>query len=314
MSPARGSRRRRAAPGSRLTSETDTLRNLVTRNIAKFVTSVLQIAVALSVMIVTSWRLTLVATVVLPLALFLAGCVTLDETTSVEEQAGTIGRVPKQPPLKDLEQLPGDLQVIAVPGPSDLGTYVVDMEIAKALGKALGMARDLADSARESDFLRLVGDIVTARQSEDTFKTFREAGKALGMTWAQTMRRVILPLLLPFFGMITLSGLIAGAEERGRLDLPGGHKARIRYAADAPPVLSARIQDLYDLHETPTIAMGRTPLLIEILAPNQRPVQVTQDLPGFWVKHYPALRKQLMRRYPKHAWPEDPTQLIAGDD
>ena len=55
----------------------------------------------------------------------------------------------------------------------------------KALGKALGMARDLADAARESDFLRLVGDIVTARQSEDTFKTFREAGKALGIARLQ---------------------------------------------------------------------------------------------------------------------------------
>lgn len=57
----------------------------------------------------------------------------------------------------------------------------------KVLGKALGVARDLADSARESDFLRLVGDIVTARQSEDTFKTFREAGRALGITRLQQL-------------------------------------------------------------------------------------------------------------------------------
>jgi cell division septum initiation protein DivIVA len=57
----------------------------------------------------------------------------------------------------------------------------------QALGKALGMARDLADAARESDFLRLVGDIVTARQSEDTFKTFREAGKALGLPKLQQL-------------------------------------------------------------------------------------------------------------------------------
>jgi ATP-dependent helicase HrpB len=53
--------------------------------------------------------------------------------------------------------------------------------------------------------------------------------------------------------------------------------------------------------------------VVHLLAPNQRPVQVTSDLPGFWVKHYPALRKQLMRRYPKHQWPEDPTQLIKDD-
>jgi cell division septum initiation protein DivIVA len=57
----------------------------------------------------------------------------------------------------------------------------------KVLGKALGVARDLADSARESDFLRLVGDIVTSRQSEDTFKTFREAGKALGIARLQQL-------------------------------------------------------------------------------------------------------------------------------
>ena len=55
------------------------------------------------------------------------------------------------------------------------------------------------------------------------------------------------------------------------------------------------------------------PLVLHSLAPDQRPVQVTTDLPGFWVKHYPALRKQLMRQYPTHASPEDPTAMIAGD-
>jgi ATP-dependent helicase HrpB len=87
-----------------------------------------------------------------------------------------------------------------------------------------------------------------------------------------------------------------------RLLLPGGRSARIRYAADTPPVLSARIQDLYGLTQTPTIAMGRQPLVVEILAPNQRPVQVTQDLTGFWTHTYPALKKELQKRYPKHEW------------
>jgi len=87
-----------------------------------------------------------------------------------------------------------------------------------------------------------------------------------------------------------------------RLPLPGGRRARIRYAADAPPVLSARIQDLYDLTQTPTIAMGRQPLVVEILAPNERPVQVTTDLAGFWTTTYPALKKALQKRYPKHQW------------
>ena len=87
-----------------------------------------------------------------------------------------------------------------------------------------------------------------------------------------------------------------------RLSLPCGRSARIRYAADAPPVLSARIQDLYGLEQTPAIAMGRQPLVVEILAPNQRPVQITQDLASFWKETYPALKKALQKRYPKHEW------------
>jgi ATP-dependent helicase HrpB len=87
-----------------------------------------------------------------------------------------------------------------------------------------------------------------------------------------------------------------------RLQLPCGRSARIRYREDASPVLSARIQDLYDLTQTPTIAMGRQPLVVEILAPNQRPVQMTQDLTGFWTDTYPGLKKTLQKRYPKHEW------------
>jgi ATP-dependent helicase HrpB len=87
-----------------------------------------------------------------------------------------------------------------------------------------------------------------------------------------------------------------------RFLLPGGRSARIRYAADAAPVLSACIQDLYGLTQNPAIAMGRQPLVVEILAPNQRPVQVTRDLAGFWTHTYPALKKALQKRYPKHEW------------
>ncbi len=56
----------------------------------------------------------------------------------------------------------------------------------------------------------------------------------------------------------------------------------------------------------PTAAGGRVPLVLHLLAPNQRAVQVTTDLAGFWDRHYPAIRRELMRRYPRHAWPEDP--------
>jgi len=98
------------------------------------------------------------------------------------------------------------------------------------------------------------------------------------------------------------------------LALPRRRRVPIRYEPDQPPYLASRMQDFFGLARAPTVGDGRIPLVLHLLAPNQRPVQVTTDLPGFWVKHYPALRKQLMRRYPKHAWPEDPTQLITGDD
>ncbi len=88
-------------------------------------------------------------------------------------------------------------------------------------------------------------------------------------------------------------------------------RVEIHYALDQPPWIASRIQDFFGLARAPSIGDGRVPLVLHLLAPNQRPVQVTTDLPGFWTKHYPALRRQLMRRYPRHAWPEDPTQLIA---
>jgi ATP-dependent helicase HrpB len=97
------------------------------------------------------------------------------------------------------------------------------------------------------------------------------------------------------------------------LKLPRRGRAPIHYELEQPPWIASRMQDFFGLARAPTIGDGRVPLVLHLLAPNQRPVQVTSDLPGFWVKHYPALRKQLMRRYPKHAWPEDPTALIQGD-
>lgn len=86
--------------------------------------------------------------------------------------------------------------------------------------------------------------------------------------------------------------------------LPGRARAPVGYDTDEPYVTS-RMQDFFGLADGPRIADGYA-LVLHLLAPNQRPVQVTRDLAGFWARHYPALRKELMRRYPRHAWPEDP--------
>ena len=93
-------------------------------------------------------------------------------------------------------------------------------------------------------------------------------------------------------------------------ELPSRRRAPIHYALERPPWLASRIQDFFGLQKPPSVCDGRVPLVLHLLAPNQRPVQVTTDLAGFWVNHYPTLRKQLMRRYPRHAWPEDPKQMV----
>ncbi|XXT22251.1 ATP-dependent helicase C-terminal domain-containing protein [Sorangium sp. So ce429] len=88
--------------------------------------------------------------------------------------------------------------------------------------------------------------------------------------------------------------------------LPGGRRARLEYAAGAPPSLASRLQDFFGMAEGPRVAGGRVPVVLHLCAPNQRPVQVTTDLSGFWARHYPAIARELRRRYPKHAWPDDP--------
>jgi len=90
-----------------------------------------------------------------------------------------------------------------------------------------------------------------------------------------------------------------------RITLAGGRGVTVHYEAAAPPWIESRLQDFFGTSAVPAIAGGRVPLTVHLLAPNGRAVQVTRDLAGFWRQHYPALRRELGRRYPKHAWPED---------
>jgi len=91
-----------------------------------------------------------------------------------------------------------------------------------------------------------------------------------------------------------------------RLRLPGGRQMEIHYEVGKPPWAESHLQDFFGLAEGPKLARGRVPLVLHLLAPNKRAVQVSTDLAGFWERHYPALRKELGRRYPRHSWPEDP--------
>jgi ATP-dependent helicase HrpB len=87
--------------------------------------------------------------------------------------------------------------------------------------------------------------------------------------------------------------------------LPGGRQAQVNYEQGKPPWIESRLQDFFGMTTGPAICRGRVPLTLHLLAPNHRAVQVTSDLTGFWQKHYPAIRRELGRRYPRHAWPED---------
>ncbi|HEV3189414.1 MAG TPA: ATP-dependent helicase C-terminal domain-containing protein, partial [Polyangiaceae bacterium] len=112
----------------------------------------------------------------------------------------------------------------------------------------------------------------------------------------------------------TLGGRLADINRLApeRVVLALGRSVLVRYVSGKPPSIASRMQDFFGTVDGPRVAGGRVPLVLELLAPNGRAVQVTTDLAGFWQRHYPALRRELMRRYPKHAWPEDPTGTVAG--
>jgi ATP-dependent helicase HrpB len=93
------------------------------------------------------------------------------------------------------------------------------------------------------------------------------------------------------------------APERVRLP---GRQTRVHYDPGQPPWIASRLQDFFGMRETPRVARGAVPVAVRLLAPNQRPVQTTSDLAGFWERLYPQVRKELARRYPKHRWPEKP--------
>jgi ATP-dependent helicase HrpB len=91
-----------------------------------------------------------------------------------------------------------------------------------------------------------------------------------------------------------------------RIRLPNGRQTKVHYEPGKPPWIASRLQDFFGMHETPRVGIERTPVVVHLLAPNQRAVQTTTDLPGFWERLYPQVRRELMRRYPRHKWPERP--------
>jgi ATP-dependent helicase HrpB len=104
----------------------------------------------------------------------------------------------------------------------------------------------------------------------------------------------------------------AGQQQLARLapthlEVPSGSHVAIEYLPDgAPPVLAVKLQELFGLTQTPAVNEGRNRVSLHLLSPARRPIQVTQDLAGFWARTYPEVKKELKGRYPRHPWPDDP--------
>jgi ATP-dependent helicase HrpB len=101
------------------------------------------------------------------------------------------------------------------------------------------------------------------------------------------------------------------AEAPTHFTAPSGSSVPIDYGAEEGPKLSIRVQELFGLDRHPSVAGGKAPLLIELLSPAHRPVQVTRDLPGFWRGSYAAVKAEMRGRYPRHPWPDDPRSAPA---
>ena len=120
-----------------------------------------------------------------------------------------------------------------------------------------------------------------------------------------------LRLVEVFNGMLTWA-------QRARLDTlapetlttPAGNRRRLDYLGGPEPILPVPVQELFGTRDTPSIADGRVPVMLHLLSPAGRPVQITRDLAGFWARGYPEVRKELRGRYPKHPWPEDPIAAL----
>lgn len=90
------------------------------------------------------------------------------------------------------------------------------------------------------------------------------------------------------------------------LEVPSGSRLRLEYASGQAPVLAVKLQEMFGCADTPRIAWGRVPVTLHLLSPARRPIQVTQDLRGFWDRTYAEVKKELKGRYPRHPWPDDP--------
>jgi ATP-dependent helicase HrpB len=132
-------------------------------------------------------------------------------------------------------------------------------------------------------------------------QTLREACSEC-LTFEEIRKANIFEMLKSKAQALTKGRLETTAPER--VMLAGGRWVKVNYETGKVPWIESRLQDFFGMKKGPHIADNRVAVVIHLLAPNHRAVQVTSDLAGFWERHYPSIRKELMRKYPRHMWPE----------
>jgi ATP-dependent helicase HrpB len=195
----------------------------------------------------------------------------------------------------------------------DLNAPVDPLEAGRALAAALGpRVRELlaADESAAAWLARLT--FINEAMPDLALPAFTDEVLAEAVADAavgkRTVDEVTAHSLLPMLKLrlVPAQNRLLDEHAPESLMVPSGNRIRLRYEPGRPPILAVRLQELFGWTETPRIAGGRVPIVVHILGPNFRPVQVTNDLRSFWTTTYFQVRKDLRGRYPKHSWPEDP--------
>jgi ATP-dependent helicase HrpB len=203
---------------------------------------------------------------------------------------------------EDLVIAEGEVPVPSTPEVGKLLVQAASLQLERAL--ALDDPEVASFRVRVRCLAGWMPELELPRLDDEELRSLLPALAAGCRSFAELRRAPLLAALAGLFSWQQLEAV--GREAPERLAVPSGSQIRLLYEEARPPVLAARIQELFGLPATPRVAAGRVPVLLHLLAPNGRPQQVTEDLASFWANTYPQVRKELAGRYPKHSWPLDP--------
>jgi ATP-dependent helicase HrpB len=213
-----------------------------------------------------------------------------------EHRFGAIVLERRSVPVRPEDALPALLAVVRAKGIASLpwGEHAkrlrARMQALRAWMPELELP-DVSDTTLLNSVDRWLAPYLTGKRSLDALSA-DELAQALAALFDYEQRRTL------------------DAQAPESLTVPSGQQRRLDYAPDEPPVLAVKLQELFGLADTPRIGGGRIPVILHLLSPAGRPIQVTQDLKGFWERTYPEVKKELKGRYPRHPWPDDPWTAV----